>query len=105
MVYIGFKIYGQTKKRTHPKYITINLEFGTDLYSAEGLWYEKLDWFISRGYPVKRFLQRKDDIVVTGPGTLHWVRCFGLAMQTSWNIFPKNYEQFVATFDRHKINK
>lgn len=64
-----------------------------------------MDWFITRGYPVKRFLQRKDDIVVTGPGTLHWVRCFGVAMQTSWNIFPKNYEQFAASFDRHKINK
>lgn len=66
-------------------------EFQIDLYSSEGLWYEKLDWFIERGYPVKRFLQRKDDIVVTGPGTLHWVRSFGVAIQTSWNIFPKNY--------------
>ena len=73
-----------------------------DLYESEGLWYEGLDWFINRGYPVKRFLQRKDDIVVTGPGTLHWVRSFGVAIQTSWNIMPKNLEQFVAAFHRHR---
>lgn len=54
---------------------------------------------------MKRFLQRKDDIVVTGPGTLHWVRSYGVAIQTSWNIFPKNYEQFEAAFLRHQINK
>lgn len=54
---------------------------------------------------MKRFLQRKDDIVVTGPGTLHWVRSFGVAIQTSWNIFPKTYEQFEAAFNRHAINK
>ena len=69
------------------------LEFGTDLYLSEGLWYERLDWFIKRGYPVKRFLQRRDDIVVTGPGTLHWVRSFGSALQTSWNIMFKSYHQ------------
>ena len=76
-----------------------------DLYESEGLWYESLDWFISHGYPVKRFLQRKDDIVVTGPGTLHWVRSFGVAIQTSWNLMPKTLEQFVAAFHRHHENK
>jgi mannose-6-phosphate isomerase-like protein (cupin superfamily) len=60
---------------------------------------------MAHGYPVKRFLQRKDDIVVTGPGTLHWVRSFGTAIQTSWNMFPKSYEQFYAAFERHKVNK
>lgn len=53
---------------------------------------------MTRGYPVKRFLQRKDDIVVTGPGTLHWVRSFGTAIQTSWNMMPKSYDQFYAAF-------
>ena len=76
-----------------------------DLYIWEGLWYQDLDWFIERGYPVKRFLQRKDDIVVTGPGTLHWVRSFGTALQTSWNMFPKTLEQFEAAFHRQEKNK
>lgn len=49
-------------------------------------------------------MQRKDDIVVTGPGTLHWVRSFGTALQTSWNIMPKTYEQLAAAFHRHKKN-
>lgn len=94
MVYSGAQVYLVSPRRTQEKYIIYNAEFGMDLYESEGLWYEGLDWFIKHGYPVKRFLQRKDDIVVTGPGTLHWVRSFGVAIQTSWNIMPKNYEQF-----------
>ena len=54
---------------------------------------------------MKKFLQRKDDIVVSGPGTLHWVRSYGKALQTSWNIMPKTYEQMKAAFKRQKINK
>lgn len=76
-----------------------------DLYEQEGLWYEDLDWFISHGYPVKRFLQRKNDIVVTGPGTLHWVRSFGLALQTSWNMMPKSLDQFEAAYHRQEENE
>ena len=54
---------------------------------------------------MKRFLQRKDDIVITGPGTLHWVRSFGKALQTSWNIMFKSLEQLKAAFMRQKFNK
>ena len=54
---------------------------------------------------MKRFLQRRDDIVITGPGTLHWVRSFGSALQTSWNIMFKSYDQLEAAFMRHKVNK
>lgn len=75
-----------------------------DLYESEGLWYQGIDWFIERNYPVKRFLQKKDDIVVTGPGTLHWVRSFGTALQTSWNMFPKTLEQFQAAYHRQEMN-
>jgi hypothetical protein len=71
-----------------------------DLYGSEGLWYERLNWFIEHGYPIKKIIQKKGDIVISGPGTLHWVRSHGIALQSAWNIFPITYRSFQYAFSR-----
>jgi len=42
--------------------------------------------------------------VISGPGTLHWVRSFGVALQSAWNIFPKSYKMFTTALHRHHQN-
>jgi len=68
------------------------------------LWFEKINWFIENGFSIKRIVQKKGDIVISGPGTLHWVRSFGVAVQSAWNIFPKTYSQMKAAFHRYHEN-
>jgi len=43
--------------------------------------------------------------VISGPGTLHWVRSYGIALQSAWNVFPTTYHQFKCAFNRHAENK
>jgi hypothetical protein len=72
-----------------------------DLYGSEGLWYEKLNWFLEDGkYPVKKIIQKKGDIVISGPGTLHWVRSHGIALQSAWNQFPITYNSLYFAYHR-----
>jgi hypothetical protein len=41
---------------------------------------------------------------VSGPGTLHWVRSYGVALQSAWNIFPKNYNMIKCALHRYQQN-
>jgi hypothetical protein len=77
-----------------------------DLYGSEGLWYEKINWFMEQGkYPVKKIIQKKGDIVVSGPGTLHWVRSHGIALQSAWNQFPITLRMMKYAFCRQEENE
>jgi hypothetical protein len=77
-----------------------------DLYGSEGLWYEKLNWFLEDGkYPVKKIIQKKGDIVISGPGTLHWVRSHGIALQSAWNQFPITYNSLYFAYHRQEENE
>jgi hypothetical protein len=77
-----------------------------DLYGSEGLWYEKINWFMEQGkYPVKKIIQKKGDIVVSGPGTLHWVRSHGIALQSAWNQFPITLRMMEYAFCRQEENE
>lgn len=80
-------------------------KYTVDIINSEGLWYESLEWFIEHGYPVKRLVQNKGDIVISGPGTLHWVRSYGTALQSAWNIMVKTDYQAKAALHRHAINR
>lgn len=67
---------------------TLKEKFRQDLYEQEGLWFEKINWFLENGIQIKRILQKPGDLVVSGPGTLHWVRGEGVSLHSAWNIFP-----------------
>jgi hypothetical protein len=64
------------------------------------LWFQKINWFIENGFRIKRIVQEVGDIVVSGPGTLHWVRSFGIALQSAWNIFTDTPRSWAAAFHR-----
>jgi hypothetical protein len=80
--------------------VTLKKEFGLDLYGEEGLWFQKVNWFIANGFKIKRIIQKAGDMVVSGPGTLHWVRSFGIALQSAWNIFFNTHKSWEAAFHR-----
>ena len=79
----------------------LTLEHKMDLYGSQGLWYEKINWFVEQGkYPIKKIIQKKGDIVISGPGTLHWVRSYGIALQSAWNLFPITYNAMENAYHR-----
>lgn len=45
------------------------------------------------GIPVRKVIQKPGDIIILGPGTLHWVRSYGISLQSAWNFMPKNLLQ------------
>ena len=45
-------------------------------------------------------MQKAGDMVVSGPGTLHWVRSYGVALQSAWNIFTDTFKSWQAAFHR-----
>lgn len=91
----------EVKKGTNPPY----LEFNIDIHKDEGLWFPDIYWFMIRNYPIKRIVQKKGDLVYSGPGTLHWVRALGSCIQTAWNIMPKSVQQFESAKRRIDINE
>lgn len=72
------------------------------MYTNEGLWYEKINWFVENGFPIKKIVQKKGDVVISGPGTLHWVRSHGIALQSAWNIFPVTEKGMKAAYSRQQ---
>lgn len=72
----------------------INLEFGVDIIEHEGLWFAPPEWLMINNYPIKKLIQKKGDLVYSGPGTLHWVRSLGKCFQIAWNVFPKTEKQW-----------
>ena len=71
-----------------------------DLYQDEGLWYERINWFVTNGFKIKKIIQKPGDMVVSGPGTLHWVRSYGTSLQSAWNIFTDTFKSWQAAFHR-----
>ena len=43
-------------------------------------------------------------MIVSGPGTLHWVRSYGVALQSAWNIFTDTFKSWQAAFHRQHSN-
>ena len=76
-----------------------------DLYDNEGMWFEKIHWFVENGFRVKRIVQKAGDMVVSGPGTLHWVRGFGVALHSAWNIFSDTLTSWTTAYHRHDMNR
>ncbi len=60
---------------------------------------------MNQKYYVKKILQQKGDVVISGPGTLHWVRSYGVALQSAWNLMPKNLHQIKLAYHRNVENK
>lgn len=59
---------------------------------------------IVNNYPIKKIIQKKGDLVYSGPGTLHWVRSMGKCFQVAWNVFPKTESQWKQAMARSAIN-
>ena len=81
------------------------LEFNIDIHKEEGLWFPDIYWLILRNYPVKRIVQKKGDLVYSGPGTMHWVRALSNCIQTAWNVMPKTQQQLESSKRRISVNE
>lgn len=76
-----------------------------DIYVKEGLWYEEWEYFLKNKINVLYTIQKESDIILVGPGCIHWVRSLGFATHSSWNFFHKEKKAFEIALDRFNINK
>jgi hypothetical protein len=76
-----------------------------DIYVKEGLWYEEWEYFLKNKINVLYTIQKEGDIILVGPGCIHWVKALGFAVHSSWNFFPKEKAAFETALDRFNINK
>lgn len=80
-------------------------KLGFDIAKSETLWWPDENWVLSQGYESFYGVQRPDDLVYVGPGTLHWVKTLAPAVNSSWNIGPKTLKQFQAAYQRNALNQ
>ncbi len=76
-----------------------------DLHTNEGLWYVTPEFCLARGVAVRKVIQKPGDVIILGPGTLHWVRSYGVALQSAWNFMPRNIEQLQRAAFREQVNR
>lgn len=60
---------------------------------------------MQRNYPIKKIVQKKGDLVYSGPGTMHWVRALGSCIHSAWNVMPKTKQQLESSKQRTSINE
>src|SRR5262249_46483119 len=75
----------------------VKKKWDLDIYKNEGLWFSDLDFVLANEIEVSYFLQEKGDIVLIGPGCLHWVRAQGVAVNTAWNFATRTKEQVIQS--------
>ena len=80
-------------------------KMGFDVAKNETLWWPDENWVLSKGYGCYYGVQRPDDLVYVGPGTLHWVKTIAPTVNSSWNIGPKTLKQFEAAYARNTLNE
>ncbi len=61
-------------------------DFGANISKQEGLWYSSPEYPLYYGLPTMFFYQKPGDLVLLGPGCLHWVRSMGIAVNSAWNF-------------------
>lgn len=76
-----------------------------DIYSKEGIWFAPIEYFMKSKIDCTYFVQSPGDIVLVGPGCIHWVKSLNHSVHSSWNFFPKEAQQFKLAAARYKQNK
>jgi hypothetical protein len=79
-------------------------EKNINIYTKEGLWYVNYEYFLKHKLKCIYGIQQPGDIMVVGPGCIHWVRSRGFSLHTSWNFCTKDAAQLRCCYDRYKIN-
>lgn len=78
---------------------------GFNIYSKEGIWFAPTMFFMQAKINVYFSNQKPGDIVLVGPGCIHWVKALSHSVNSSWNFCTKELEMFQMAMDRYKINK
>ena len=76
-----------------------------EIYNSETLWWPDEIYCIINGFRIFHVIQQPGDLVVVGPGTIHWVKSCGVTTNTAWNFGPKIRENFARSFERDFINQ
>lgn len=61
-------------------------DFKVNISKSEGLWFSDWEYPMLNQIPIKVFRQKPGDLVLLGPGCLHWVRSEGMAVNSAWNM-------------------
>jgi hypothetical protein len=83
----------------------IRNEKNFDIYNSETLWWPDEIFCLIQGFNVYHVIQQPGDLVLVGPGTIHWVKSCGVTTNTAWNFGPKRFKNFAASFERDFINQ
>jgi hypothetical protein len=68
-------------------------------------WWPKIDELQESNIIVKEYAQKPGDLVVVGPGTIHWVISNGVCTHVSWNQAPLHQNQLGASLRKYERNK
>ena len=83
--------------------VKVDKEF--EIFRSETLWWPDEIYCIANGLTVYHVMQEPGDLILVGPGTIHWVKSCGVTTNTAWNFGPKLFNNFVRSFERDWINK
>jgi hypothetical protein len=82
----------------------VSTEYGMNIYKEEGIWFPEMDFFYRNRIKMQYTLQKPGDILLVGPGTLHWVKAKSHAINTSWNFSHKDCKSLNHSMDRYELN-
>lgn len=75
-----------------------------EIYNSETLWWPDEIYCIFNGLTIYHVIQKPGDLIIVGPGTIHWVKSCGVTTNTAWNFGPKLLNNFKRSFERNWIN-
>lgn len=78
---------------------------GFDIYGKEGVWFAPSYYFMKEKINCYFSNQKAGDIVLVGPGCIHWVKALGHSINSSWNFFSKEKKMFEMAIQRYNINR
>lgn len=83
----------------------IQQEKNFEIYNSETLWWPDEIYCIARGFRIFHTVQLPGDLVIVGPGTIHWVKSLGVTTNSAWNFGPKLLPNFIKSYEREYINQ
>ena len=83
----------------------IKVDKNFEIYNSETLWWPDEIYCIIQGFTLYHVIQKPGDLVIVGPGTIHWVKSCGVTTNTAWNFGPKYLNNFIKSFERDFINR
>lgn len=85
--------------------IPLLLEKQPDIFKHEGLWFREVDYFLRNRLPIRVYYQRPGDLILLGPGCLHWVRSMGMTVNSSWNFLEGSPYAFKQMYKRNLLHE